>query len=226
MNILLVEDDADLRGILSQYLELQGYNVLAAANGQKGLDIFNNEHVDVCILDVMMPVMDGFVLAQKIRKLDSFIPVVFLTAKNLKEDKLKGLKIGADDYITKPFEVEELILRIKNILRRSGRLSAEKLAIGKFEFRSDELTLKGYGEEHQMTLKEAELLNYLIANRNRVLKREHILKELWGKDDYFLGRSMDVFITRLRKYLQPEKTVSIDNIRGVGFIMRINDFAT
>lgn len=221
MNILLAEDDADLRGILAQYLELQGYTVLSAANGQEGLDIFNKEHIDFCILDVMMPVMDGFVLAQKIRKMDSFIPVIFLTAKNLKEDKLKGLKIGADDYITKPFEVEELILRIKNILRRSGRLNTEKLTIGEFEFRSDELTLNGYGEEHQMTLKEAELLKFLLANRNIVLKREQILKELWGKDDYFLGRSMDVFITRLRKYLQPEKTVSIDNIRGVGFILRI-----
>jgi DNA-binding response OmpR family regulator len=173
----------------------------------------------------MMPVMDGFVLAQKIRKLDSFIPIIFLTAKNLKEDKLKGLKIGADDYITKPFEVEELILRIKNILRRSGRVGAENMTIGGFEFRFDELTLKGYGEEHQMTLKEAELLKYLVMNRNCVLKREQILKELWGEDDYFMGRSMDVFITRLRKYLQPEKNVSLDNIRGIGFILRINETA-
>jgi DNA-binding response OmpR family regulator len=135
------------------------------------------------------------------------------------------LKIGADDYITKPFEVEELILRIKNILRRSGRVGAEIISLGGFEFRFDELTLKGYDQEHQMTLKEAELLKYLLMNRNRVLKREQILKELWGKDDYFLGRSMDVFITRLRKYLQPEKTVSIDNIRGIGFILRMSDTA-
>jgi DNA-binding response OmpR family regulator len=223
MNILLAEDDADLRGILSQYLELQGFTVLSVANGKEGLDLFMKEHIDVCILDIMMPVMDGFLLAQKIRKLDGFIPVIFLTAKNLKEDKLKGLKIGADDYITKPFEVEELILRIKNILRRSGRVGAITMSIGEFEFRFDELTLKGYSEEHQMTLKEAELLKYLLMNRNRVLKREQILKELWGEDDYFLGRSMDVFITRLRKYLQPEKTVSIDNIRGVGFILRMSD---
>jgi len=223
MNILLAEDDADLRGILAQYLEIQGFTVLPVSNGQEGLDLFMKEHVDFCILDVMMPVMDGFVLAQKIRKLDSFIPVIFLTAKNLKEDRLKGLKIGADDYITKPFEVEELILRIKNILRRSGSISAETLVVGRFKFRFDELTLKGYGQEHQMTLKEAELLKYLLLNKNRVLKREQLLKELWGEDDYFLGRSMDVFITRLRKYLEPEKTVSIDNIRGVGFIMRIND---
>jgi len=223
MNILLAEDDTDLRNILSQYLELQGFTILAAANGQQGLELFRNEHIDLCILDVMMPVMDGFVLAQKIRKLDSFMPIIFLTAKNQKADKLKGLKIGADDYITKPFEVEELLLRIKNILRRSGRADGETLSIGQFEFRFDELTLKGYGEEFLMTLKEAELLKFLLKNSNRVLKREQLLKELWGDDDYFLGRSMDVFITRLRKYLQPEKTVSIDNIRGVGFILRIND---
>jgi DNA-binding response OmpR family regulator len=223
MNILLAEDDTDLRNILSQYLELQGFNILAAANGKQGLELFKNEHVDLCILDIMMPVMDGFVLAQKIRKLDSFMPIIFLTAKNQKADKIKGLKIGADDYITKPFEVEELILRIKNILKRSGRADGETLSIGGFEFRFDELTLKGYGQEHQMTLKEAELLRYLLKNSNRVMKREQLLKELWGEDDYFLGRSMDVFITRLRKYLQPEKTVSIDNIRGVGFILRVNE---
>lgn len=223
MNILLAEDDTDLRNILSQYLELQGFNILTAANGQQGLELFKNEHVDLCILDIMMPVMDGFTLAQKIRKLDSFMPIIFLTAKNQKADKIKGLKIGADDYITKPFEVEELILRIKNILRRSGKTDGESLSIGQFEFRTDELTLKGYGDEYQLTLKEAELLKYLLKNSNKVMKREQILIELWGDDDYFLGRSMDVFISRLRKYLQPEKKVSIDNIRGVGFILRINE---
>lgn len=215
MNILLAEDDTDLRSILSQYLEIHGFTIFAAANGQESYELFRKEHVDLCILDVMMPIMDGFALAQKIRKLDSFMPIIFLTAKNQKADKIKGLKIGADDYITKPFEVEELILRIKNILRRSGRADGETLSIGQFEFRFDELTLKGYGEEYLMTLKEAELLKFLLKNSNRVLKREQLLKELWGEDDYFLGRSMDVFITRLRKYLQPEKTVSIDNIRGL-----------
>jgi DNA-binding response OmpR family regulator len=223
MNILLAEDDTDLRNILSQYLELQGFKILSAENGRQGLELFKNEHVDLCILDIMMPVMDGFTLAQKIRKLDNFMPIIFLTAKNQKADKIKGLKIGADDYITKPFEVEELILRIKNILRRSGKSDGEILSIGQFEFRTDELTLKGYGHEYQLTLKEAELLKYLLKNNNRVMKREQLLKDLWGEDDYFLGRSMDVFITRLRKYLQPEKTVSIDNIRGVGFILRVNE---
>jgi DNA-binding response OmpR family regulator len=222
MNILLAEDDADLRNILSQYLEIQDFTILQAENGKIALDIFREEHVDICILDVMMPVMDGFNLAKKIRNLDPYMPVIFLTAKNQKEDRIKGLKIGVDDYITKPFEVEELILRIKNILRRSGRVGVEPVQIGGFEFRFDELTLKGFEQEHQMTLREADLLKYLLVNKNKVMKREQILKELWGDDDYFLGRSMDVFITRLRKYLKPESRVSLDNVRGVGFILRLN----
>jgi len=220
MIILLAEDDTDLRSILSQYLELQGFTVLAAENGQKGLEIFEEQHVDLCLLDIMMPVMDGYTLAQKIKKRDQEMPVLFLTAKNQKKDKLKGLKIGADDYITKPFEVEELILRIRNILRRARKIGMESINIGNFEFRFDELMLSGYGSSHQMTLKEAELLKYLAENRNTVLKREKILTDLWGEDDYFLGRSMDVFITRIRKYLKPDSSVSLDTIRGVGFIFR------
>ncbi len=220
MIILLAEDDTDLRSILSQYLELQGFTVLAAENGQKGLDIFEEQHVDICLLDIMMPVMDGYTLAQKIKKHDQEMPVLFLTAKNQKKDKLKGLKIGADDYITKPFEVEELILRVRNILRRARKIGLEPISIGEFEFRFDELMLSGYGSSHQMTLKEAELLKYLAEHKNTVLKREKILTDLWGEDDYFLGRSMDVFITRIRKYLKPEASVSLDTIRGVGFIFR------
>jgi DNA-binding response OmpR family regulator len=220
MNILLAEDDEDLRSILSQYLELNGFYVSQAENGSTGLDRFQNEHVDICILDIMMPVMDGFELARKIRKLDAEMPIIFLTARNQKEDKLKGLKLGADDYITKPFEVEELILRMQNILRRSGRMGAEPIQLGGFEFRFDELTLTGYANINQMTLKEAEFLKYLIENKNTVLKRETILEDLWGENDYFLGRSMDVFVTRLRKYLKPESSLSLDTIRGVGFILR------
>ena len=220
MNILLAEDDADLRSILSQYLEINGFSILQAENGQAGLEIFNNEHIDVCILDIMMPLMDGFELARQIRKTDPEIPVIFLTARNQKEDKIKGLKLGADDYITKPFEVEELILRIRNILRRSGRVGAEPSIIGGFEFRFDELTLTGFGQQHQMTLKEAEFLKYLIEHRNQVIKRERILEDLWGENDYFLGRSMDVFVTRLRKYLKSDPSLSLDTIRGVGIILR------
>ena len=220
MNILLAEDDTDLRSILSQYLELNGFSVHQAGNGKEGLETFRNEHVDFCILDIMMPVMDGWELARQIRKTDPEMPVVFLTARNRKEDRIKGLKLGADDYITKPFEVEELILRIQNILRRSGHVGATPVSVGKFEFRFDELTLSGFEQTHQMTLKEAEFLKYLVENKNNVLKREQILEDIWGENDYFLGRSMDVFVTRLRKYLKPDKSVSLDTIRGVGLILR------
>jgi DNA-binding response OmpR family regulator len=166
--------------------------------------------------------MDGWELAKQIRKIDPDMPMVFLTARNQKEDRIKGLKLGADDYITKPFEVEELILRIKNILRRSGHVGAEPVTVGEFEFRFDELTLSGFDRQHQMTLKEAEFLKYLVENKNQVLKREQILEDLWGENDYFLGRSMDVFVTRLRKYLNPDDTISLDTIRGVGLILRVN----
>lgn len=222
MNLLLAEDDTDLRGILSQYLELNGFTVLQAEHGKAGIEIFKQEHVDFCILDIMMPVMDGWELAKKIRKADQGMPMVFLTARNQKEDRIRGLKLGADDYITKPFEVEELILRIKNILRRSGHVGAQPVPVGRFEFRFDELTLSGFDMEHQMTLKEAEFLKYLVEHRNQVMKREQILEDLWGENDYFLGRSMDVFVNRLRKYLKPDESVSLDTIRGVGFILRMN----
>ncbi len=222
MNILLAEDDADLRSILSQYLEINGYSILQAENGGVALETFRSEHVDFCILDIMMPVMDGWDLAKQIRKIDPDMPIIFLTARNQKEDRIKGLKLGADDYITKPFEVEELILRIKNILKRLGHIGAEPLQVGDFEFRFDELTLTGFKIQHQMTLKEAEFLKYLVENKNQVLKRERILEDIWGENDYFLGRSMDVFVTRLRKYLHPDTSISIDTIRGVGLILRVN----
>lgn len=222
MNILLAEDDADLRGILSQYLELNGFRVLQAENGQAGLETFQNEHVDFCILDIVMPVMDGWELAKRIRKADPGMPMIFLTARNQKEDRIKGLKLGADDYITKPFEVEELILRMQNILRRSGNVGAQPVPVGRFEFRFDELTLTGFEQTHQMTLREAEFLKYLLEHKNQVIKREKLLEDLWGENDYFLGRSMDVFVTRLRKYLQPESSISLDTIRGVGLILRMN----
>ena len=222
MNILLAEDDTDLRSILSQYLEINGFSVLQAENGRAGLEIFRNEHVDFCILDIMMPVMDGWDLARQIRKTDPDMPVIFLTARNQKEDRIKGLKLGADDYITKPFEVEELILRIRNILRRSGHVGVEPVSLGKFKFRFDDLTLTGFGQSHQMTLKEAEFLKYLFEHKNQVLKRKQILEDLWGENDYFLGRSMDVFVTRLRKYLNPDTSLSLDTIRGVGLILRVN----
>jgi DNA-binding response OmpR family regulator len=220
MNILLAEDDPDLRSILSQYLEMNGFTILQAENGEAGLEIFQLQHVDFCILDIIMPLMDGWELARQIRKADPGMPVIFLTARNQKEDRIRGLKLGADDYITKPFEVEELILRIQNILRRSGSVGSRPVNVGEFEFRFDELTLTGFGQQHQMTLKEAEFLKYLAEHRNQVMKREQILEDLWGENDYFLGRSMDVFVTRLRKYLKPDESISLDTIRGVGLILR------
>ena len=222
MDILLVEDDIDLQKVLAQYLELSGFRVYSANHGKHGLAVFRDHHVDLCILDVMMPVMDGFTLAGEIRALDPAMPIVFLTAKNQKEDRLKGLKIGADDYITKPFEAEELVLRIHNILKRSGgREEMGSAQLGCLRVSFNELVIHDGEQSYNMTPKEAELLQYLIENRNSLLKREQILEELWGQNDYFLGRSMDVFISRLRKYLQAEPSVSLETKRGVGFIFKV-----
>ncbi|MGW8315193.1 MAG: response regulator transcription factor [Bacteroidales bacterium] len=221
MDLLLVEDDIDLQKVLAQYLELSGFKVYTANHGKHGLEVFRSHHTDLCILDVMMPVMDGFTLATEIRALDPGMPVVFLTAKNQKEDRLKGLKIGADDYITKPFEAEELVLRIQNILRRSGKESMKEMTLGRLQVRFNELVIEDGERSHSMTPREAELLKYFADHRNELLKREEILEDLWGQNDYFLGRSMDVFISRIRKYIQAEPTVSLETKRGVGFIFRV-----
>jgi DNA-binding response OmpR family regulator len=222
MDLLLVEDDIDLQKVLAQYLELSGFTVHTANHGKHGLEVFRSAHTDLCILDVMMPVMDGFALAGHIRALDPGMPIVFLTAKNQKEDKLKGLKIGADDYITKPFEAEELVLRIHNILKRTGKENLQAISIGCMQIRFNELTVDNGSDSYNMTPRESELLKYLIENQNKLLKREDILKELWGQNDYFLGRSMDVFISRLRKYLQAEPSISLETKRGVGFIFKVD----
>ena len=221
MEILLVEDDIDLQKVLAQYLELSGFTVHRAHHGKHGLEQFKKFHCDLCILDVMMPVMDGFALAVELRKLDMKIPIIFLTAKNQKEDKLKGLKLGADDYITKPFEAEELVLRIHNILRRSGKEEVQTVQLGKLQIRFNELVIESGKEQHQITPRESELLRYMIDHPNTLLTREQILEDLWGQNDYFMGRSMDVFISRLRKYLNAEPTVSLETKRGVGFIFKI-----
>ena len=221
MDLLLVEDDIDLQKVLAQYLELSGFNVNTANHGKHGLQIFKERHIDLCILDVMMPVMDGFELAGEIRKLDPNMPVVFLTAKNQKEDRLKGLKIGADDYITKPFEAEELVLRLHNILKRAGKENLETIQIGRLTIKYDELLIEDGKNSFNLTPRESDLLKYLVDNQNTVVKREQILEELWGQNDYFLGRSMDVFISRLRKYLQSEPSLSLETKRGVGFILKV-----
>jgi len=222
MDLLLVEDDIDLQKVLAQYLELSGFKVYTANHGKHGLKVFQEHHMDLCILDVMMPVMDGFALAGEIRKLDAAMPVVFLTAKNQKEDRLKGLQIGADDYITKPFEAEELVLRLNNILKRAGKENASTYQVGCLRIRYGELLIEDGENTFNMTPRESELLKFLIEKQNTVVKREEILKELWGQNDYFLGRSMDVFISRLRKYIQAEPSVSLETKRGVGFILKIS----
>jgi DNA-binding response OmpR family regulator len=222
MDLLLVEDDIDLQKVLAQYLELSGFHVYTANHGKHGLKVFQENHVDLCILDVMMPVMDGLTLAGEIRKLDAAMPVVFLTARNQKEDRLKGLKIGADDYITKPFEAEELVLRLNNILKRAGKEEASSDRIGRLHIQYGKLLIEDGINSYNLTPRESDLLKYLIENRNRVVKREQILEDLWGQNDYFLGRSMDVFISRLRKYLQTEPSVSLETKRGVGFILKIS----
>lgn len=220
MNILLVEDEIDFQQVLSEYLTLSGFTVLKANHGRHGLEVYHKEHIDICILDVMMPVMDGFTMAEQVRKIDPDMPILFLTAKNQKEDKLRGLRIGADDYITKPFEAEELVLRIHNILRRSVGNKEENDRVGTMDLKMDELKLVSDKATYQLTIREAELLAYLSKNKDQVVSREQVLEKLWGKNDYFMGRSMDVFVSRIRKYLQDDPELELETIRGVGYILR------
>lgn len=221
--ILYVEDDATLAFVTKDNLEINGYHVLHAENGKQALELFQNEAFDLCILDVMMPEMDGFELAEHIRKENTQIPVLFLTAKSLKEDRIRGLQMGADDYITKPFSIEELVLKIEVFLRRKfiSNPDADILKIGMYAFDHTNLKLSLADEDKSLTQKEGDLLKMLILNKNQILKRSQILKELWGTDDYFLGRSMDVFISRLRKYLRSDASLKIENVHGVGF--RLSD---
>jgi DNA-binding response OmpR family regulator len=219
MKILLAEDDRDFGNILSQYISISGFDVTLARDGKEAWDLFGQTNPDLCVLDVMMPEMDGFTLGEKIKESKPEIPVIFLTAKSLKEDIVRGLKIGADDYITKPFDPEVLILRINNILKRAYSSSNDEYKISNTVLKFNSLELLSGKEKEKLTLKEAQLLKYFIVNKNKVLAREDILNEIWGEDDYFLGRSMDVFISRLRKYLSDDRNIDIRTVRGTGFIL-------
>lgn len=229
-NILLAEDDMDFGTMLKQYLELNKFSVSWAKDGKEGLEVFKNGDFDICILDVMMPVMDGFSLAEKIIEINPEVPFLFLTARKTKEDKIKGLKLGADDYIVKPFEAEELILRMKNIINRAAQQQTvreelpldEIIKIGKYTFDAANLELKFQEKIQKITDKEARLLYYLYSNRNQLIKRDDILQNVWNKTDFFSGRSMDVFITRVRKRLQDDPNISIDSVRGIGLEFNIN----
>jgi DNA-binding response OmpR family regulator len=219
MKVLLAEDDRDFGNILSQYISISGYDVSLGRDGKEAWELFNREKFDICVFDVMMPEMDGFTLAEKVKEKQQDIPLIFLTAKSLKEDIVKGLKIGADDYITKPFDPEVLILRINNILKRVYSSANEEFRISETVLKYNSLELICGETREKLTLKEAQLLRFFIINKNKVLAREDILTEIWGEDDYFLGRSMDVFISRLRKYISDDKNIDIRTVRGTGFIL-------
>ena len=218
-HILLVEDDAKLAFVIKDNLEEAGYLVTHCSDGLKAWNAYLAQPFDICLLDVMMPKRDGFTLAQDIRKRDKEVPIIFLTAKNMKEDKLAGFALGADDYITKPFTIEELIFRIQVFLRRiqSSRVPA-MLQIASYELDYTNLLLRRNGETvKKMTQKEADILRLLYKNKNNIVKREDILLKIWGENDYFMGRSLDVFITKLRKYLKDDSSLEIQNHHGIGF---------
>jgi DNA-binding response OmpR family regulator len=218
--ILLVEDDPNLGNLLQDSLELKNYEVTLKRNGEDGLTEFKANRYDMCILDIMMPKKDGFTLAKDIRRINSQVPIIFLTAKALKEDTIEGLKLGADDYLTKPFSMEELILRMENIFKRMPKMEMieqDEFEIGIFNFNNGTRELKWGSEVLKLTTKESELLKMLAANMNNVLEREIALNAVWGTDSYFAGRSMDVYIAKLRKYLGVDPNIEILNVHGTGF---------
>ncbi len=223
MKILLVEDETDLGNVLSGFLRLQEFDVTLARSAEEALDTDPELDYAVCILDVMLPGMDGFELSKHIRRKHPDMPLIFLTARTLKEDRIRGLALGADDYICKPFEVEELVLRIRNILRRSQLVAPERTSLGSVTVSFDEMTISGEDGVHRLTVKESELLKYLYQRKNLIVDREKMLTELWGENDYFMGRSMDVFISRIRKYLKNARGVELNTIRGKGFILKVKD---
>jgi DNA-binding response OmpR family regulator len=224
--ILYVEDDETLAFLTTDNLE-QHFEVVHCNNGKAAFELFCSESFDLCVLDIMLPDMDGFEIATEIRNRNQEIPIIFLSAKTMKEDRIKGLKLGADDYLIKPYSIEELILKIEIFLHRSQK-SAEKPALknytfGSFLFEPENYLLKNDTQKITLTEREASLLKLFLDNPNTVLKREKILMALWGSDDYFLGRSLDVFISRLRKIIKQDTHVRIENIPRVGFKLVVED---
>ncbi len=219
--VLLAEDDIDFATVLKHYLEIHQFEIHWAKDGEEAWQTFNSKDFDICIFDVMMPKIDGFTLAEKCVELKPEVPFLFLTARNQSEDKIKGLKLGADDYIVKPFEADELVLRLTNILKRTSRqkpldVIQNDIQIGLFLFDTKRLELRTENSKQQLTEKEAALLTFLFENRNQLLKREEVLRSVWNNEDYFSGRSMDVYISKLRKYFADDKTISIESIRNIG----------
>jgi DNA-binding response OmpR family regulator len=225
--ILLAEDDPNLGTLLQEYLEAKNYSVKLAKNGKEGYDLFCKQDYDLCLLDVMMPLKDGFTLAKEIRMSNKQVPIIFLTAKSMKEDTIEGFNAGADDYITKPFSMEELLARIQAVLRRSMKTQAMEndrveFSIGKYVFNAETQTLKFGDENFKLTTKEAQLMRLLALNKNEVVDRSFTLKTIWHDDNYFNSRSMDVYITKLRKYLKLDQKVEIVNVHGKGFKLLVN----
>ncbi len=227
IKILLAEDDPNLGLLLEEYLHAKGYSVTLAVNGKEGFDLFCKHSYDLCLLDVMMPLKDGFTLAKEIRVSNKQVPIIFLTAKSMKEDTIEGFNAGGDDYITKPFSMEELLARIQAIMRRSMKAmvlenTQTEFTIGKYKFNTETQLLKGGIENVKLTTKEAQLLRLLAINKNDVLDRSFALKTIWHDDNYFNSRSMDVYITKLRKYLKHDTKVEIVNVHGKGFKLLVN----
>jgi len=219
VKILLAEDDVNLGKMLTLNLETSGYTVHQAGNGETAYELFCTSEIDICLIDVMMPLKDGFTLAREIRKLDKKVPIVFLTAKNLDEDVLEGLSIG-DDYITKPFSMEVLLARLQALLRRTmakGTENHQVIKIGNFSFEVEHQRLWINGEEKKLTTRETELLLMLVNMKNDLLERGYALKKIWGDDSYYNARSMDVYITKLRKLFASDPNIQIINVHGIGF---------
>jgi len=218
--ILLAEDDRNLAFVIKDNLQDEGFEVTHASDGEAAWQQFQKNDFDICLLDVNMPLRDGFALAKKIRLESDMIPIIFITAKSLEEDRIKGFNTGADDYITKPFSIKELVLRINVFLRRSKKLQSdvlEEYQIGKLRFAYTEMKIYVDSEIISLTQREADLLRFFAQHINKILKREEVLLNVWGKDDYFLGRSMDVFITKLRKHFKADPDVVLETIHGIGF---------
>ena len=230
--ILYAEDDETLAFLTKDNLEQHDYEIVHCSNGETAYEAFKNDTFDICVLDIMMPKKDGFLLAELIRKTNTDIPIIFLSAKTLKEDKIKGLRLGADDYIVKPFSIEELILKIEIFLKRSQKVADNdqlNYVIGNYHFDYTNYLIFNKTKKISLTQRESELLKLFLDHKNKVLKREEILKMLWGEDDYFMGRSLDVFISRLRKIFADEKGFAIENLHGIGFKCSIdssNTYAT
>ena len=216
--ILLVEDDINLGSLLREYLKAKGFATTLEADGDKGFRTFRKEHFDLCILDIMLPVKDGFSLARDIRILNPDVPIIFLTAKSMKTDIIEGFRAGADDYMTKPFSMEELLMRIEAVLRRTTKVEQEPVfTLGKYTFDANKQLLTSAEKTINLTTKESDLLKMLCQHPNQVLERNYALKSIWKDDNYFNARSMDVYITKIRKHLQDEPGIQIINVHGKGY---------